>query len=74
MIVNHRENDEFLEQARLDQVPQGLGIGVNLDINLRFKESSFNIILGHANTGKTYFVLFYLFYLSILNIVCKNFY
>ena len=40
MIINHRDNDEFLEQARLDKVPQGLGIGVNLDLNLRFKESS----------------------------------
>ena len=64
MIVNHRDNDDFLEQARLDKVPQGLGIGVNLDLNLRFKESSFNIILGHANTGKTYFVLFYFLALS----------
>ena len=64
MITNHRDNDNFLEQARLDQVPQGLGIGVNLDTNLRFKKGSFNIILGHANTGKTYFVLWYFLALS----------
>ena len=64
MITNHRDNDNFLEQARLDQVPQGLGIGVNLDNNLRFKKGSFNIILGHANTGKTYFVLWYFLALS----------
>ena len=65
MIVNHRENDEFLEQARMDQVPQGLGIGINLDNNIRFKVGSFNIILGHANVGKTYWVLWYFLSLSV---------
>ena len=64
MIIDHRENDEFLEQVRLDQVPQGLGIGIALDNNYRFKVGSFDIILGHANVGKTYWVLWYLLALS----------
>ncbi len=64
MIIDHRENDKFLEQARQDRVPQGLGINNNLDNNLRFKEGSFNIILGHANVGKTYWVLWYFLALS----------
>ena len=64
MIIDHRENDEFLEQARQDRVPQGLGINNNLDNNLRFKVGSFNIILGHANVGKTYWVLWYFLALS----------
>lgn len=64
MKVNHRDNDEFLELLRTNQVPIGKGIGVELDEYLRFKEASFNIILGHANVGKTYWVLFYFLCLS----------
>ena len=65
MIINHRHNDEFLELLRLNKVPIGKGIGIELDEYLRFKEASFNIILGHANVGKTYFVLYYLLCLSV---------
>jgi len=64
MIIDHRENDKFLEQARQNKVPQGLGINNNLDNNLRYKKGSFNIILGHANVGKTYWILWYLLALS----------
>jgi len=64
MITDHRNNDEFLEQARLNKIPLGLGINNNLDQHLRYKVGSFNIILGHANVGKTYWVLWYLLALS----------
>ena len=64
MIIDHRDNDKFLEQARLNKIPQGLGINNLLDNNLRFKKGSFNIILGHANVGKTYWVLWYFLALS----------
>lgn len=64
MIIDHRDNDKFLEQARLNKIPQGLGINNNLDQHLRFKKGSFNIILGHANVGKTYWVLWYFLALS----------
>lgn len=64
MIIDHRQNDEFLELARQDKVPQGLGLGIHLDNHLRFKQGSFNIILGHANVGKTYWVLWYFLALS----------
>jgi hypothetical protein len=65
MLINHRNNDEYLELLRRNEVPIGKGIGIDLDNHLRFKESSFNIILGHANVGKTYFVLYYLLCLSV---------
>jgi len=65
MLINHRQNDDFLELLRRNEVPIGKGIGIDLDTYLRFKEASFNIILGHANTGKTYFVLYYLLCLSV---------
>ena len=64
MIIDHRENDKFLELARLNEIPQGLGINNNLDNNLRFKVGTFNIILGHANVGKTYWILWYFSALS----------
>lgn len=65
MLVNHRNNDEFLELLRNDKVPLGKGLGIALDNNIRFKEGSFNIILGHANVGKTYWLLWYLLCLSV---------
>jgi len=65
MLVDHRNNDEYLELLRLDKVPLGKGLGIALDNNLRFKEGSFNIILGHANVGKTYWLLWYLLCLSV---------
>lgn len=64
MIINHRDNDEYLELLRTNKIPIGKGLGIELDDYLRFKEGSFNIILGHANVGKTYFVLYYLLCLS----------
>jgi len=60
MTTDHRENDKYLEDLRMDRIPQGMGIGVQLDVNLRFKAGTFNIILGHANVGKTYWILWYL--------------
>lgn len=67
MIVNHRENDEYLELLRQDKIPLGLGLGIPLDEHLRYKVGTFNIILGHANVGKTYWVLFYLLAHSKIN-------
>lgn len=67
MITDHRENDNYLELVRKNKVPQGLGLGIPLDDNLRFKAGNFNIVLGHANTGKTYWVLWYLLAHSVVN-------
>lgn len=65
MIINHRQNDEYLELLRQNKITQGKGLGIKLDDNLRFKEGSFNIVLGHANVGKTYWLLWYLLCLSV---------
>jgi hypothetical protein len=67
MIINHRQNDDYLELLRKNQIPQGLGLGIPLDLNLRYKRGNFNIVLGHANTGKTYWVLWYLLAHSKIN-------
>jgi hypothetical protein len=67
LINNHRNQDEFLELLRQDKIPKGLGLGINLDIYLRFKHGSFNICLGHANVGKTYWLLWFLLAHSVKN-------
>ena len=64
MKVDHRKQDKYLELLRQDKVPQGKGLGIDLDNHLRFKEGKLNMILGHANVGKTYWVLWYLTALS----------
>jgi hypothetical protein len=65
MRVDHRQQDDYLELLRQDKIPQGKGLGIALDNNLRFKEGKLNMILGHANVGKTYWVLWYLTALSV---------
>jgi len=67
MNGNHRENDEYLELLRQDKIPLGYGLGIHLDNHLRYKVGTFNIILGHANVGKTYWVLWYLLSHSVIN-------
>jgi len=67
MIVDYKQHDEYLEQARRDNIPLGLGLGIDLDNNLRWKRANFNIVLGHANVGKTLWVLWYLTSLSKLH-------
>lgn len=65
LLANHRDNDEYLELLRNNAIPLGLGIGCELDNYLRYKVGNYNIILGHANVGKTYWVLWYLLCLSV---------
>jgi hypothetical protein len=65
MKVDHRKQDKYLELLRQDKVPQGKGLGIDLDNHLRFKEGKLNMILGHANVGMTYWLLLYLTALSI---------
>ena len=65
MITDHRLNDEYLELLRQDKIPQGKGLGIKLDDHIRFKEGTFNCILGHSNVGKTYWLLWYLLCLSV---------
>ena len=43
MIIDHRNNDEYLELARLDKVPQGLGLFIPLDKHLRFKDTRYDL-------------------------------
>ena len=57
-----------LDQVRMGKVKEGLKFGQwNLDAHLRFKRGNFNIVLGHANVGKTSVVLYLMLLQSIVN-------
>ena len=51
------EENSYLEQARKDEISQGLSTGWNIDEYFRFKENSLNIGLGYDGVGKSVFML-----------------
>ncbi len=65
MIAKDEDGKEYLESVRDGSFKLGLGIGCDLDNHLRYKPNNFNIIAGHMNVGKTAWVLWYYFCLSI---------
>lgn len=58
--------DDYLDKYRLGQIGQGKGIGIpELDKHIRFKEGQFVIINGLENVGKTVWMMWYYYCLSI---------
>lgn len=59
MLVNFSEQIEKLKDVRSGNIKEGLKLGVPaIDEWMRYKPSNFNVILGHANVGKTTTILF----------------
>jgi len=59
MIIKYQEQLAHLDKLRTGEIPEGLGLGIpEIDNYIRFKESNFNICLGHANVGKTTVILY----------------
>jgi hypothetical protein len=57
-----------LDDVRNGKVKEGLKFGQwNLDAHFRFKRGNFNVILGHANVGKTSVTLYMMLLQSIVN-------
>jgi len=55
-----------LMDVKHDRIPQGLGLGLQeIDEHIRFKRGSFDVVVGHANTGKTTVVMYLMTALSI---------
>lgn len=54
--------DDLLDKlmdVKYNRIPQGLKIGVpEIDEYIRWKRSSFDVVVGHANTGKTTTIMF----------------
>jgi len=65
MIHENSEGLEMLESIRTDKFKIGLGIDCDLDEYLRYKQTQFTVIAGHANTGKTTAILYYFLLLSL---------
>jgi len=59
MIVDYQKEIEKLKLVRSGQIKEGLRLGIpTLDQHYRFKFTNFNVILGHANVGKTTVLLY----------------
>ena len=59
MLIDFNELKTKLNDVRTGKIKEGAKIGnTHVDEFLRFKEGNFNVILGHANVGKTTLVLY----------------
>lgn len=59
MLIDYKKQIEHLKQIRKGNVKEGMRLGLNeIDEYFRFKPTNFNVILGHANVGKTTVALY----------------
>jgi len=65
MLLKQGDALQYLLDVRDGKIKQGLGLDCFLDEHLRFKPKQLNIILGHDNVGKTYFMEWYFLCLAI---------
>lgn len=59
MILENGHSSQYLLDYKNGLIPKGLGLGIELDNHFVWKRGQFNIILGHDNVGKSYFILWY---------------
>lgn len=59
MILPNGHSTEYLNQYKEGKISLGLGIGCELDNYIRFKRRQLNIVLGHDNVGKSYWMEWY---------------
>ena len=67
MIIKSGSGINYLLDYKNGKIKQGLQIGCFLDEHLRFKPKQLNIILGHDNVGKSYWITWYFLTLSLTN-------
>jgi len=65
MLRKQGDETEYLINYREGKIQMGLEIGCYLDDYLRFKPKQLNIILGHDNVGKTYWINWYFLTLAL---------
>jgi len=65
MLRKPGDETEYLINYREGKIQMGLEIGCYLDDYLRFKPKQLNIILGHDNVGKTYWINWYFLTLAL---------
>jgi hypothetical protein len=68
MIIEYNDHLKYIEDIRSGKLKTGSKLGVEaFDEHFRFKPSNFNIILGHANVGKTSIALYLMLLYSVLH-------
>ena len=65
MLTKQGDTIKYLLDYKEGKIKEGLGIGCGLDEHLRFKRKQLNIILGHDNVGKTYWINWYFLVLAL---------
>jgi hypothetical protein len=65
MLHKHGDSVQFLLDYKDGKIKHGLGIDCVLDDYLRFKPKQLNIILGHDNVGKSYWINWYFLTLAL---------
>jgi len=65
MILKQGDALQYLLDVRDGKIKQGLGLDCALDEHLKFKPKQLNIILGHDNVGKTYWINWYFLTLAL---------
>jgi len=65
MLNKQGDSIKYLLDYKNGKIKQGLEIGCHLDNHLRFKTKQLNIILGHDNVGKTYWINWYFLTLAL---------
>ena len=66
MLINYDDEIDKLIKIRKGQVTEGYKLDLpEIDEYFRFKTGNFNIVLGHANTGKTTVTLFLMLLYSL---------
>lgn len=68
MLINLNEQIQKLKDVKAGRIKEGERLGVfKIDEHMRFKKGNLNVILGHANVGKTTVVLYLMLLYSIKN-------
>jgi hypothetical protein len=65
MLLKQGDALQYLLDVRDGKIKQGLGLDCALDEHLKFKPKQLNIILGHDNVGKTYWINWYFLTLAL---------
>ena len=65
MLTKQGDSLQYLLDYKEGKIKRGLKIDCVLDNYLRFKPKQLNIILGHDNVGKTYWVFWYFLVLAL---------
>jgi len=66
MLIDYKQQLSILKDIRSGKIQQGYGLGIEeIDKFIVYKPSNFNIILGHANVGKTTAIIFLMLCYSI---------